>query len=224
MHPIFSLFSLNSETLFLTRGPQQQLPFRKGKKKGKLEQTILVATAELPKRPLSFIYAFISLIALHLVSSSTLCFRHCLFLLHAACCCCARRAAQSQSQPLGEAELLLQMKRARGDPPPRPCSRHGIGPPAPPPRPRARTAAGHTRGATRRPSPASTDITRLDTSLQQQQHHRPACFPTALGLPLQYLDLSYNYLQGELPDDIGYGLGANLSTLDFGLNKFRPYP
>ncbi|CAO2187007.1 unnamed protein product [Urochloa humidicola] len=32
---------------------------------------------------------------------------------------------------------------------------------------------------------------------------------------------SHNYIGGELPDDIGHGLGSNLSTLDLGVNDFN---
>jgi Leucine-rich repeat (LRR) protein len=66
-------------------------------------------------------------------------------------------------------------------------------------------------------------------SLSSLQHldlsynNTSAMFPTALYRcrSLQYLDLSHNYLEGELLDDIGQGLGRNLSTLHLNSNRFN---
>ena len=48
-------------------------------------------------------------------------------------------------------------------------------------------------------------------------------FPTALYhcRSLRYLNISHNYIEGEIPNDIGLGLSPNLSTLDLSGNELN---
>ncbi|CAL4996792.1 unnamed protein product [Urochloa decumbens] len=144
---------------------------------------------------------------------------------------CLLLPAAAQSQPVGEAKLLLEIKRVWGDPP----------------KLAAWSAATSTGGAHCRwpyigcdstgrvtslalaginvtgPIPDAigglSSLARLDVSYNRIT----GAFPTALYRcrSLRYLNLFWNHIGGELPDDIGRGLAANLSTLNLGVNKFN---
>ncbi|CAL4961478.1 unnamed protein product [Urochloa decumbens] len=140
-------------------------------------------------------------------------------------CCCLLPPVAAQD----EARLLLEIKRAWGDPPVLAgwnttaaatlcswpyvqCDTAG--------RVVNLTLAGANVAG---PFPDAvgnlTGLTYLDVS----GNNIAGAFPTALYrcAALQYLDLSGNYLGGELPTDIGFRLGANLTTLVLSNNRFN---
>ncbi|CAD6266165.1 unnamed protein product [Miscanthus lutarioriparius] len=133
--------------------------------------------------------------------------------------------------PVGEAELLLQMKRAWGDPPVL----------------SAWSAATSATGAHCRWPYVRCDSVGRVTSLALTSISITGPLPDAIGglssltgldlfnnsiigafpkalyrcTSLRYLNLSENFLAGVLPRDIGHGLAANLSRLDLSFNFFN---
>ncbi|KAJ1285339.1 hypothetical protein BS78_03G272000 [Paspalum vaginatum] len=148
------------------------------------------------------------------------------------CWCCLLPRAAAQSQPADEeAQLLLQIKRAWGDPPvlaewnatAAAVAAHCSWPYV------ACDTAGRVTGLSvananvTGPFPDAvgnlTSLTHLDVS----NNNIAGAFPTTLYrcASLRYLDLSENYLVGELPADIGHRLGPNLTTLVLTGNDFN---
>ncbi|XP_022682700.1 receptor-like protein kinase 5 [Setaria italica] len=140
-----------------------------------------------------------------------------------SCCLLPRAAAQD------DARLLLEIKRAWGDPPvlagwnASAAGAHCAWPYV------ACDTAGRVVNLTLAsanvagPFPDAvgglTGLTYLDVS----SNNITGVFPTALYRcsALQYLDLSWNHLGGELPADTGSRLGANLTTLVLSGNRFN---
>ncbi|CAO1945007.1 unnamed protein product [Urochloa humidicola] len=146
-------------------------------------------------------------------------------------CLLPRAAAQAAQPPpaADEARLLLEIKRAWGDPP----VLAGWN----------ATAAGAHCSWPHVRCDAAGRVTSLDlasanvsgrfpdavgnlsglTYLDVSSNNITGAFPTALYrcAALQYLDLSGNYLGGELPADIGFRLGTNLTTLALSNNRFN---
>ncbi|CAO2189740.1 unnamed protein product [Urochloa humidicola] len=137
-----------------------------------------------------------------------------------------------QSPPVGEVTLLLQIKRAWGNPPALAAWSAAT----------ASAADAHCRWPYLRCDSAghvtklvivNTNITGVIPtaagSLSSLTHLDisniciTGMFPTVLYRcrSLQYLDLSINSIGGELPSDIGHNLGMNLSTLDLSFNNFN---
>ncbi|CAO2189734.1 unnamed protein product [Urochloa humidicola] len=156
---------------------------------------------------------------------------YCLLLLLVVAFLLHHRVA-AESRPVGEAELLLQIKRTWGDPPA--LAAWGAN---------ASTAGAHCRwpyigcdstgrvtklalananitGAIPDAVGGLSSLTHLDVS---NNSITAGVFPTALYhcRSLRYINLSGNNIGGELPSDIEHRLGANLSTLDLGGNEFR---
>ncbi|TKW16694.1 hypothetical protein SEVIR_5G316100v4 [Setaria viridis] len=144
-------------------------------------------------------------------------------------CCCLPRRAAAQSPPAGEARVLLEIKRAWGDPPALAgwnatdaatlCSWPHVG----------CDAAGRVVNLTLAnanvagPFPdAVGDLTGL-TYLDVSSNNITGVFPTTLYrcASLQYLNLSLNYFGGALPANIGSSHAASLTTLDLNGNKFN---
>ncbi|CAO2182933.1 unnamed protein product [Urochloa humidicola] len=150
-----------------------------------------------------------------------------LLLLLLRCCCLLPPRAAAQD----EARLLLEIKRAWGDPPvlsgwnataaagARYCTWPHVGCDAAGRVVNLTLASANVAG----PFPDAvgnlTGLTYLDVS----GNNITGAFPTALYrcASLQYLDLSGNYLGGELPADIGHRMGANLTTLVLSNNRFN---
>ncbi|EAY75774.1 hypothetical protein OsI_03690 [Oryza sativa Indica Group] len=153
-----------------------------------------------------------------------------LFLLLALPCCLIphRGAAQPAAN---EARLLLQIKRAWGDP----AVLAGWNDTAAP------AAAAHcswpyvtcdTAGRVTNLSLANTNVSGpvsdavggLSSLVHLDLYNNSinGTFPTSVYrcASLQYLDLSQNYLVGKLPADIGVGLGENLTILGLNGNYF----
>ncbi|XP_039812629.1 receptor-like protein kinase HSL1 [Panicum virgatum] len=144
-------------------------------------------------------------------------------------CCCLPRRAAAQSPPAGDARLLLEIKRAWGDPPVLAgwnataagalCSWPFVGCDA------AGRVANLTLANTYVAGPFSDAVGNLSalTHLDASNNSISGGFPTALYrcASLQYLNLSQNYLGGVLPADIGLGLGEKLTTLDLNGNEFN---
>ncbi|CAL4954623.1 unnamed protein product [Urochloa decumbens] len=148
-----------------------------------------------------------------------------LLLVLLRCCCLLPRAAAQD-----EARLLLEIKRAWGDPPVLAgwnttaaaalCSWPHV----------QCDTAGHVANLTLAGSanvagPFPDAVGNLSglTYLDVSGNNITGAFPTALYLcaALQYLDLSGNFLGGELPVDIGHRMGANLTTLVLSNNRFN---
>ncbi|CAL4996800.1 unnamed protein product [Urochloa decumbens] len=146
---------------------------------------------------------------------------------------CLLRRTAVQSQPMGEAELLLKIKRAWGDLPKLAAWSAA-----------ASAADAHCRwpyvGCDRATRPGVSPASSLPESMSRVLSRTPSVafrashtltphttitgvFPSALYNchSLEYLSLSWNHMGGELPDDIGRGLGANLSMLYLSFNKFN---
>ncbi|CAO2164367.1 unnamed protein product [Urochloa humidicola] len=137
---------------------------------------------------------------------------------------CLLRHTAAKSQPVGEAELLLQIKRAWGDPPMLAEWSTASGAHCRWPRvgcdPAGRVTS--TIGITG-PIPDAVGGLSSLTHLDVSDNNIVGVFPTTLYRcsSLLYLDLSGNYIEGELPVDMGHDLGANLSTLNLGFNRFN---
>ncbi|PVH38056.1 hypothetical protein PAHAL_5G164200 [Panicum hallii] len=143
--------------------------------------------------------------------------------------CCLPRHAAAQSPPAGEARLLLEIKRAWGDPPVLAgwnataagalCSWPFVGCDA------AGRVVNLTLANTNVAGSFSDAVGNLSalTHLDASNNSISGGFPTALYrcASLQYLNLSQNYLGGVLPADIGRGLGEHLTTLDLNGNEFN---
>ncbi|CAL4961480.1 unnamed protein product [Urochloa decumbens] len=162
--------------------------------------------------------------------------RACLHLLLAVallpCCSLLPRRAAAQPPPAaaaGDAELLLEIKRAWGDPPVLAgwnataaaalCSWPFVG----------CDASGRvanltlTNAAVAGPFPDAVGNLSGLTYLDVSSNNITGAFPTALYrcASLQYLSLSTNRFGGALPDDIGSGLAASLTTLFLGNNQLN---
>ncbi|CAL4947499.1 unnamed protein product [Urochloa decumbens] len=156
---------------------------------------------------------------------------HLLLALLPPCFCCLllpRRAA-AQPAPSGEAQLLLEIKHAWGDPsvlagwnataagalcgwPFVTCDAAG-------------RVANLTLANTNVTGPfpdAVGDLSSL-AHLDVSNNNIAGAFPAALFRcrSLQYLNLSQNYFGGVLPTDIGGGLASSLTTLDLFGNMFN---
>ncbi|KAF0919984.1 hypothetical protein E2562_032441 [Oryza meyeriana var. granulata] len=150
-----------------------------------------------------------------------------LFLLLALPCCPTHRAAAQA--PADEARLLLQIKRAWGDPavlagwndtaaaaqcgwPYVACDG-------------ARRVMSISLANTNVAGPVPDAIGGLSslTHLDISNNSINGGFPTSVYrcASLRYLNLSENYLAGELPADIGVRLGENLTTLSLRGNNFN---
>ncbi|CAO2178320.1 unnamed protein product [Urochloa humidicola] len=146
--------------------------------------------------------------------------------------CLLPRAAAQASQPppaADEARLLLEIKRAWGDPPVLAgwnataagahCSWPHVRCDA------AGRVASLDLASANVSGPFPDAVGNLSglTYLNVSSNNITGAFPTALYhcAALQYLDLSGNYLGGELPADIGFRLGANLTTLVLSNNRFN---
>ncbi|CAO2187006.1 unnamed protein product [Urochloa humidicola] len=157
--------------------------------------------------------------------------RACACAFHLLLLVCLLHRTAVQSQPVGEAELLLEIKRAWGDPPKLAAWSAA-----------ASVAGAHCRwpyvgcGSAGRvtslalaginvtgPVPDAIGGLSSLTHLDASDNLIAGVFPVALYHchSLQYLSLAWNHIGGELPDDIGRGLRANLSTLDLGVNEFN---
>jgi kinase len=139
-------------------------------------------------------------------------------------CCCLLHAGAAY-----EAQLLLQIKRAWGDPPvlagwnASAASAHCTWPYV------ACDTAGSVTGLALADANVSgpfpdavgglAGLTRLDVS----NNNITGAFPTTLYrcASLLYIDLSDNYFGGELPANIGHGLAASLTTLVLSGNEFN---
>ncbi|XP_066307148.1 receptor-like protein kinase HSL1 [Miscanthus floridulus] len=146
------------------------------------------------------------------------------------CCCLLPRAAPQSSQPAAdEAQLLLHIKRAWGDPPVLAgwnasaagahCAWPYVG----------CDTAGRVTNLTLAdanvsgPFPdAVGGLTRL-THLDVSNNSITDVFPTTLYrcASLRYIDLSENYFRGDLPANIGHRLAASLTTLVLSGNEFN---
>jgi len=147
-------------------------------------------------------------------------------------CCFPVGLAAAQSHPAGaevdEAQLLLQIKSAWGDPPALDgwntsaagghCSWPYVG----------CDAAGHVVNLTmastsvKGPFPDAVGGLSALAYLDVSNNIISGTFPTTLYhcASLQYLDLSLNNFSGELPSDIGRRLAPNLTTLYLDNNRF----
>ncbi|CAO2182934.1 unnamed protein product [Urochloa humidicola] len=140
-----------------------------------------------------------------------------------------RAAAQPAPAPAGDARLLLEVKRAWGDPPVLAawnataagalCSWPFVGCDA------AGRVANLTLANTNVTGPfpdAVGDLSNL-TYLDVSNNNIAGAFPAALYRcpSLQYLNLSRNYFGGVLPAGIGGGLASSLTTLDISGNMFN---
>jgi Leucine-rich repeat (LRR) protein len=145
-------------------------------------------------------------------------------------CFCLPRRAAAQSTPAAEAGVLLEIKRAWGDPPALAgwnataatalCSWPHVGCDA------AGRVVNLTLANANVAGPFPDAVGNLSglTFLDVSSNNITGVFPTALYrcASLQYLNLSLTYLGGALPADIGRGgLGENLTTLDINGCKFN---
>ncbi|TVU35158.1 hypothetical protein EJB05_17034, partial [Eragrostis curvula] len=153
-----------------------------------------------------------------------------LFLALLPCCGFLRHAA-AQSQPADEARLLLQIKRAWGDPPVLAAwnASSAAGAHCNWPYVMCDTATGLVAslslGSTNVAGPFPDAVGNLTglTYLDVSNNNINDTFPASLYRcgSLQFLNLSQNYFGGELPADIGGRLSANLTTLDINGNEFN---
>ena len=134
-------------------------------------------------------------------------------------------AAQSRS-----ADLLLQMKRAWGDPPVLAAwSASAAGAPCSWPNVACDSAAGRVTKLYLDNLNITGPIVDAVGGLSSLEHlhlsnnNISGVLPTALYRcrSLRLLDLSINNIGGKLPDDLGNRLGRNLRTLYFGANRFE---
>ncbi|RCV27292.1 hypothetical protein SETIT_5G313400v2 [Setaria italica] len=137
--------------------------------------------------------------------------------------------AAAQPPPAGEARLLLEIKRAWGDPPVLAgwnataaaalCSWPHVGCDASGRVVNLTLANANVAGAFPDAVGNLSGLTYLDVSNNSIR----SVFPSALYrcASLQYLNLSQNYFGGVLPAEIGSGLAASLTTLDLDGNEFN---
>ncbi|CAO1945935.1 unnamed protein product [Urochloa humidicola] len=152
-----------------------------------------------------------------------------LALLPGYCLLLPRAAAQAAQPAADEAGLLLEIKRAWGDPPVlvgwnatatgAHCSWPHVGCDTAGRVTSLDLASANVAG----PFPDAVGNLSGLTYLDVSSNNVTGAFPTALYrcAALQYLNLSGNYLGGELPADIGFRLGANLTTLVLSNNRFN---
>ncbi|CAO2189748.1 unnamed protein product [Urochloa humidicola] len=126
---------------------------------------------------------------------------------------CLLRHTAAKSQPVGEAELLLQIKRAWGDPPMLAAWSAAAGAHCRWPRvgcdPAGRvTSLGLSTIGITEPIPDAVGGLSSLTHLDVSSNNIAGMFPTALYRcsSLLYLDLSGNYIEGELPVDMDFPL------------------
>ncbi|KAF8701327.1 hypothetical protein HU200_033656 [Digitaria exilis] len=133
------------------------------------------------------------------------------FLMIVLVACILHHRAATQHRPaVGEAELLLEMKRD-------PASAAGAHCRWPYVR---CNSAGRVMGLTIVNTNVTGPIPNAVGNLSSLVH-LDLSNNIITGTSLQYLDLSNNAIGGELPDDIGRGLGMNLSTLALYGNEFN---
>nr|CAB3478254.1 unnamed protein product [Digitaria exilis] len=142
-----------------------------------------------------------------------------------------RHAAAQQQQPGAEAGVLLQIKRAWGDPPvlaawngtATAASAHCTWPYVR--CDKAGRVASLSLASVNVAGPFPDAIGNLSglTHLDVSNNSIAGAFPTAIYrcTSLRYLDLSENYLGGELPADMGSRLAGNLTTLVLRGNNFN---
>nr|CAB3482181.1 unnamed protein product [Digitaria exilis] len=142
-----------------------------------------------------------------------------------------RAAAHPRPVAVGEAELLLEIKRAWGDPPVLAAwnaSSSAAGAHCRWPYVRCDSAGRVTRLAltnTNVAGPIPNAIGNLSSLVHLNLFNNSifGVFPTVLYRcrSLRYLNLTLNHLGGELPNDIGHGFTTNMSTLSLSANYFN---